>query len=167
MSEEHDDPMRGHRMARRLMRMVALLHQRGLESLYLHCGMNGSGSNWRYSIGAMDDARWPRRLRDPLQVYNSMSGDDDPGQIEWAALDDTPDVLAEKFISNYPEIVDAARVPNPACVAWFRQMLSISEPLGLLVFYFDYKTDPRPQFWGTHSGVFVDLPPGLWPEAWG
>lgn len=167
MTDTEQDPMSGHRIARRLIRMVGALHDQGFESLYLYCGMNGSGSNWRYSIGAMDHARWPRLRGDPLHVFNSMNGSDDPGQIEWAALDDTPDVLSEKFMSNYPEIVDAARIPNPAYVTWFRQMLSISEPLGLLVFYFDYKTDPRPEFWGSHPDVFVDLPAGLLPEAWG
>ncbi len=84
MTDTEQDPMSGHRMARRLMRMVGALHDRGFECLYLYCGMNGSGSNWRYAIGAMDHARWPRRLRDPLQVFNSMNGSDDPGQIEWA-----------------------------------------------------------------------------------
>lgn len=168
MEIEADDPMRGHRMARRLMQMVALLHERGYESLYLYCGMNGSGSSWRYSIGAMDEGRWPRQWRDPLQVYNSMNGSDDPEQIAWAAIDDAPDVLAEKYIASYPDTVVAARVPNPAYVDWFRSMLSIAAPLGLLVFYFDYKTDRRPEFWGnTHPGLHLDLPPGLLGDAWG
>ena len=167
MTDTEQDPMSGHRMARRLMRMVGALHDRGFESLYLYCGMNGSGGNWRYAIGAMDHARWPRRLRDPLQVFNSMNGSDDPRQIEWAKLDAPPDVLADDFLATYPKIVEAAKEPNPAFVAWFQQMLSIGEPLGLLVFYFDYKTDPRPEFWGSYPDVFVDLPPGLLPEAWG
>ena len=44
MTDAEQDPMSGHRMARRVMRMVALLQERGFESLYLYCGMNGSGS---------------------------------------------------------------------------------------------------------------------------
>ncbi len=167
MSDPTADPMRGHRMARRLIRMVGLLHDRGYESLYLYCGMSGSGSNWRYAIGAMDEARWPRRSRGSLQIFNSMNGGDDPAQIEWASLDATPEVLADEFVAAYPEIAEAALAPNPAYVAWYRAMLSISEPIGVLVFYFDYKTDPRPEFWGTHPDVYVDLPPGLLPEAWG
>ena len=161
------DPMCGHRLARRLMRMVAVLHERGFESLYLHCGMNGSGSCWRYSIGAMADGGWPRRWRDPLQVVNSMDGSDASDQIAWAELDDSPEVLADKFMMIYPEIVAAARVPNAAYVAWYRHMLAVSEPFGLLVFYFDYKTDPRPEFWGdTHPGLFVDLPAGKVRDPW-
>ena len=54
MTDTEQDPISGHRMARRLIRMVGALHERGFESLYLYCGMNGSGSAWRYSIGALD-----------------------------------------------------------------------------------------------------------------
>ena len=169
MTQDNDqDPMRGHRMARRLMRMVAVLHQRGFESLYLYCGMNGSGSCWRYSIGAMNDGCWPRFWRDPLQVFNSMNGSDDPEQIAWGSLDEAPESLADRFLATYPEIAAAARVPNPDYVTWYRNMLAVSEPLGLLVFYYDYKTDPRPEFWGnTHPGVFVELPAGQVRESWG
>lgn len=154
-------------MARRVMRTVALLHARGCESMYLHCGMNGAGSNWRYAIGAMDAGRWPRRWPDPLQICNSMNGSDDREQIAWAGLDAAAEELADKFMSSYPDIVGAARRLNPDYVAWYSQMLSISEPLGLLVFHYDYKTDPRPEFWGnTHPGVFVDVPPGKVREPW-
>lgn len=167
MIDWDDERWRGHRLARRLMRMVAVLHERGLESFYLHCGMNGSGSCWRYSIGAMQDGGWPRRWRDPLQVFNSMHGSDASDQIVWAELDDSPEVLADKFVAHYPDIVAAARVPNPDYVAWYRHMLAVSEPFGLLVFHHDYKTDPRPEFWGdTHPGVFVDMPAGKLREPW-
>lgn len=152
----------GESLVRRVMQMVAILHARGLESLYLHGGMNGSGSCWRYAIGAMDDGAWPRRLRDPLQVFNSMNGSDNPSQIEWGHLDDDPEALADKFEAAYPDIAVAARVLHPEYVAWYRAMLAASEPLGMLVFYFDYQLDPRPQFWGdTHADLFLEYPPGL------
>jgi hypothetical protein len=69
-AETRDNHTLGESLVRRVMQMVAILHARGLASLYLHCGMNGSGSCWRYSIGAMDGGAWPRQLRDPLQVFN-------------------------------------------------------------------------------------------------
>lgn len=167
MIDWNDERWSGHRLARRLMCMVAELHARGFQSLYLYCGMNGSGSSWRYSIGAMDAGRWPRFRRHPLQVFNSMNGSDDAEQIAWGALDDAPEVLADRFMAAYPDIVAEARVPNPDYVAWYRDMLAISEPYGLLVFYFDYKTDPRPEFWGgTHPGVFVELPDGHQDVPW-
>ncbi len=166
MSESENDPMRGHRMAHRLMRMVGVLHERGYESLYLYSGMSGSGGSWRYAIGAMDDSVWPRFWRHALQVFNSMNGGEDPEQIAWAGLDDAPDVLADRFVATYPEIAEAARVPNPAHAAWYRNMLAQSEPVGALVFYFDYKLDPRPEFWATHEGVYLELPPGLDPDRW-
>jgi hypothetical protein len=163
MNEEaRDNQILGESLVRRVMRMVAVLHARGLESLYLHCGMNGSGRCWRYSIGAMNDGNWPRRWRDPLQVFNSMDGSDDPTQIEWGRLGDAPEVLADKFESTFPDIATAARVSNPEYVHWYRAMLAASEPAGMLVFYFDYKLDPRPEFWGgTHPGLFLERPPGL------
>ncbi len=50
-----------------------------------------------------------------------MNGSDDVGQFEWAALDDTPNLRANKCMSDHDaEIVDAARVPNSAYVAWFQ-----------------------------------------------
>lgn len=160
--EARDSRILGDSLVRRVMRMVAILHARGLESLYLHSGMNGSGSCWRYSIGAMDSGAWPRRLRDPMQVFNSMDGSDDPAQIEWGRLDDAPEALADKFESTFPDIANAARVSNPEYVSWYRAMLAVSEHSGMLVFYFDYKLDPRPEFWsGTHPGLFLDHPPGL------
>lgn len=167
MIDVNDERLRGHRLARPLMRMVAVLHERGVQSLYLYGGMNGSGRCWRYSIGAMDEGCWPRRWRDPLQVYNSIDGSDEPDQIAWAELDDTPHVLADKFEASYPDIIVTACVPNPAYVTWYRHMLAVSEPLGVLVFSHDDKIDPRPEFWGdTHPGLFLELPPGLGLEAW-
>lgn len=161
-AETSDNCNFGESLVRRVMHMVAILHARGLESLYLHCGMNGSGSCWRYAIGAMDGGAWPRRLRDPLQVFNSMDGSDEPAQIEWGNLHDAPEVLADKFESAHPDIAVAARVPHPDYVTWYRAMLAASEPLGMLVFYFEYKLDRRPEFWGeSHPGLFLGPPPGL------
>ena len=78
--------------------MVAVLHSRGIASLYLCSGMSGSGAGWRYSIGAMDAGHWPRPLRDPLQVFNSLNGSDESSQIEWGSICDDPTVLADKFL---------------------------------------------------------------------
>jgi hypothetical protein len=136
----------------------------GLESLYLHCGMSGTGG-WRYSIGAMENGRWPRALRDPLQVFDSMNGSADPDQIAWGGLCDGAALLADKFVAPYPAIVDAARVPNVPRVAWYRRMLAASEPDGMLVYYFDYKLDPRPEFWDSRPPGYLELPPGLRPDA--
>lgn len=154
----------GEHLVRRVMTMVAMLHARGLESIYLYSGMSGSGANWRYSIGAMEAGCWPRTPRDPLQVFNSMRGDDEPGQIEWGGVYDDPTALAQKFESRYPLIAESARAQNPAHVAWYRQMLACSEPTGMLVYYFDYKADPRPEFWGGRPAGYLDMPPGYRPE---
>lgn len=147
----------GENLVRRVMAMVAVLHVRGLESLYLYSAMSGTGS-WRYRIGAMDAQQWPRPVRDPLQVFDSTRGSDGP---EWGDVFDDPIVLADKFEARYPRIAEAAHVPNPAHAAWYRHMLAISEPLGMLVYDVDYKTDPRPEFWDGQQEVFLDLPPGL------
>lgn len=141
----------GNSLVRRVMTMVAVLHSRGLESLYLHSAMSGTGG-WRYRIGAMEAQQWPRRDRDPLQIFNSMKGGDDPEQIDWGGLYDDPVILADRFAAHYPRIAEAARVPNPAHVAWYQHMLAVSEPQGMLVYEFDYKTGPRPEFWGGTKG---------------
>lgn len=166
MTDQEQDDNAGIDMARRVMWMVAELHQRGYESLYLHCGMSSSGAHWRHRIGAMNEGHWPRPDRDPLQIHNSMSGGSDPRQIPWGALSGSPTELADAFEAAYPHIVQAARVPNPEHVAWFRHMLTKSEPDGLLVYYHDYKTDPRPEFWGSPSLGFLELPPGLETSPW-
>lgn len=159
MKEPSDTMELGPNLMRRVMAMVAALHARALESLYLYSSFSGTGS-WRYRIGAMDAGQWPRRDRDPLQVFNSMKGDG-PHQIEWGDLYDAPTVLADKFVARYPKIARAARVPNPAHVAWYQHMLAVSAPLGMLVYECDYKTDPRPEFWDGQSERYLDLPPGL------
>lgn len=159
--ETNEEARLGEYLVRRVMTMVAVLHSRGIESLYLCSGMSGSGAGWRYSIGAMDAGHWPRPLRDPLQVFNSLNGSDESSQIEWGSICDDPTVLADKFVTRYGASAEAASVPNPAYAAWYRHMLTVSEPRGMLVYYFDYKSDPRPEFWGGEPEGYLDLPPGL------
>lgn len=45
-------------------------------------------------------------------------------------------------------------------------MLARGEPAGALVFYYDYKLDPRPEFWATKESVSLEEPPGLSPNRW-
>jgi len=45
-------------------------------------------------------------------------------------------------------------------------MLARGEPAGALVFYYDYKLDPRPEFWATEEDVFLEKSPGLSPNRW-
>jgi hypothetical protein len=150
----------GESLVRRVMTMIAVLHARGMESLYLYSAMSGTGG-WRYRIGSMEAQQWPRPLRDSLQVFNSTKGSDGP---DWGDVFDDPDVLADKFEARYPRIAESARVPNSEHVTWYRHMLAVSAPLGMIVYDVDYKTDPRPEFWDGQQVVYLDLPPGLKPR---
>lgn len=60
-------------LIRNLIRMVAILHVRGHECLYLDPAMSPSGMYWRYEIGAMERGRWPSVKQDVVQ--GSIGGD--------------------------------------------------------------------------------------------
>jgi len=124
---------------RRIMHMVANLHQRGYESLYLNPVISPSGCYWRYELGAMEDAKWPNRQRDLLSVRDSIG--DPHHALPWANVTDTVEVLADKFIAAYPKILEIARKPNAEYVAWYRQMLEQTEPDGVLTFWRDFGPD--------------------------
>jgi len=147
---------------RRIMHMVANLHQQGHESLYLNPVMSPNGGYWRFEIGAMENAQWPNRQKDPLSVRSSIGDPHYP--LPWASNSDPVEVLAEKFISAYPKLVQKARKHNAEYVAWYRQMLEQTEPDGVLVFWRDLGPDYEYAFlFDEPDGWRMPMPPGYSP----
>lgn len=149
-------------IARRLLRMVALFHEQGHESLYIYCDLAGGCIGWNFEIGAMDGGIWPRPQIEQLHEDGWLG--DGVGHIGFALLEDDAGTMAEKFRAMHSDILDAARTPNAAYAAWFRQMLALTEPLGMLIFWHEYQDDqfpsamqPGPDF----TDVRLPMPPGF------
>jgi hypothetical protein len=54
------------------------------------------------------------------------------------AARDTVDKLADKFIERFPDICAKGKGADPRYAAWYRDMLSATEPNGFPVAYADY-----------------------------
>lgn len=150
-------------IARRIMNMVHKLHKDGYESLYLDSGMASSGGYWRYEIGAMEGRLWPNRSCDfnkvEFCVKDSIGGGFDQ-KIPWGTVTDSVDMLAYKFRTTYPKLVNAARKPNVEYVNWYREMLEVTEPEGILLFWCDGRPSHEYAFtWGVPK-VEMPMPPG-------
>ncbi len=82
-------------LPRKLMLMVASLHERGYECLYYQAGLEHLGW-YEYEIGAMVNRQWPSKRYSGLNVGGLIG---DPDGFSWANLHDSVETLAEKFRS--------------------------------------------------------------------
>jgi len=121
-------------VSRRIMEMVGELHHVGYGGLYLDCGISPSGFNWRFAIGSAANGRWPNR--ELSEVTGSIGDERDP-HIPWCGAADLVR-CTEKFRATYPDLLQAAQVPNQPYVDWYRMMLAKTAPDGVLMFYSDY-----------------------------
>jgi len=152
-------------IARRIMNMVHKLHKDGYESLYLDSVMASSGGYWRYEIGAMEQGGlWPNRSCDfekvEFCIKDSIGGGFNQ-KIPWGTVTDSLDMLTAKFITAYPKLVHAARQRNFEYVKWYREMLELTEPDGMLIFACD--GGPYHEYaytWGPPRGFKMPMPPG-------
>ncbi len=161
------DGLLGEQISRRIMEMVGELHKCGYESLYLDSVMAPHGMSWRYQIGAMRDGRWPStdcwtHAGGQRCVEGSVGGGRDQ-RIPWADVHDTVTVLAEKFVAVYPSLVYFGSVRNREYAGWYAEMLRLTAPDGVLIFWCDYGPHYEYAFtWGgTAKGFRMPMPPGF------
>jgi hypothetical protein len=151
MSEQTPDPVAA---GRRLLSLVAELHRRGYERLRVNVGMAPSGLYWRcsyYAVGAT-------RYQGAVPRYTTGNGLEIFG---WAdAHHDDPPALAAKFLERFPELAAAAYGSDPAYVAWFAEMLRLTEPDRLPITYADWELPADVvSTVGTGRALTLPLPP--------
>lgn len=112
--------------------MVAELHQRGYTSLYLYSGMSPSGMNWRFSIGKIQDGRWPTY---PEITSGSLRTE---GEVDWTADNLTVASLADGFEAYFSEVLPERKPAGSDYSLWYRNLLAKLNQNELLVFYADY-----------------------------
>jgi hypothetical protein len=149
--------------ARRILEMVGVLHSRGYESLFLSPGMAPSGAYWRYHIGIMKDGKWsnnPDYFGSDYEVVSGSLGS--YCEISWEKSAKTLSEFTDNFIEAFKVKLQKARVPNPAYVSWFKEMLEKTAPDGHFLFY----CDPGPYFeyaftWGNPKDFKMPMPQGF------
>jgi hypothetical protein len=157
--EESPGNINGVKLVRRILEMVAILHERGYQSLYIHPGMAGHGGSWRYRIGVMESGAWPVP-NDKLLVTGWVIGGADY-ELEWADGMDDPATLADKFIARYGAALAAARTPNPKYAAWHCDVLERTRPDGIVVFWCSGIEDYEYVFTWNNTSVKFPMPPGF------
>lgn len=93
----------------------------------------------------------------PYYTYSSATGQHPFGlpDVTFAG----PRELAEKFLWERREIAFAGWGPDPEYVEWFRQMLEMTKPNGLISAFSEYK-EPRDSLYALMAPVCtVPLPP--------
>ena len=148
--------------ARRMLEMVGELHRRGFESLFLVPGMSASGGYWRYRIGVMRDGRWSNEPEYFGEDYEIVSGSlGDACEIPWEQEGMTLSELTENFIATYADKLEKARVPNPAYVDWFREMLEKTAPDGHFLLYDEMEYYEQAFSWQIPRNFKMPMPPGF------
>lgn len=80
--------------------------------------------------------------------------------FEWGdTAGNSPTELAQKFIARFPQIVEASRGDDNEYVAWYTEMLRVTEPDGTIYAMHDYgiARDKIPTC--NVDNVFVSMPP--------
>ena len=116
----------------RIMKMVRELHCRGYTSLYLYSGISPTGFNWRYSIGIMENGKWPTRT---CIVSDSIGTE---GETEWAPDNSTVVLLTDGFEQYYADQLAGAKKSSSEYSIWYSNIINSLEGDEVLAFYADY-----------------------------
>ncbi len=153
-----------HNNARRVLLMVAELHNMGYQRLRIAPGISPSGMYWRcavthagniqYDHGAMvvDDGH-------DTAMYSSGAGDAFFGWDD--ASGDDAIVLARKFVERFPVIVRLGRGDDEEYARWYEQVVTLALEGDLPYAYSDWMDDEEPGLLPTVGGTRrLPLPPG-------
>jgi hypothetical protein len=152
--------------ARQIMLMVAELHRLGYEGLRLLSGLAPSGLYWRCSVlpvtrVSRENGIMAARGAAPYEVPRYSSGAEG-AYFGWTdAAEDLPEALAQKFVARFPELAAEGKRADPEYVKWYREMLELTHPEGVIYAYADFELPPEGLGVGNVIGqVVVPLPPG-------
>jgi hypothetical protein len=146
-----------------LLLMVAELHRLGYQRLRIVPGMAPSGVHWRctFASAAHFSARHGAMIAGAGPVARYSTGQA-RAYFDWPdAADDTPEQLAHKFLTRFPEIAAQSQGADLAYAEWYAEMLRLSEPDGAPIAYADWELDPNVlEIGGEVARGSVPLPPG-------
>jgi hypothetical protein len=146
-----------------LLLMVAELHRLGYQRLRIAPGVAPSGLYWRcaFASAAKFSVRHGAQIAGAGPVARYSTGQA-RAYFDWPdAADDTPEQLARKFLTRFPEIAAQSQGADAAYVEWYAEMLRLSEPDGAPIAYADWELDPNMlEIGGEIARGSVPLPPG-------
>jgi hypothetical protein len=119
---------------RKPLHKVAVLHSQGYQRLRIYPAMSPSGMSWRVSVAPSSlcsNSHGAELERDDLGSdliarYTSAAEDRYFGWRRSPGA--TPQTLAVRFRKRFPEIIDESQGTDSAYVAWYLEMLSLTEP---------------------------------------
>jgi hypothetical protein len=125
-----------------LLLMVAELHRRGYEQLRIAPYMAPSGMYWRCRF-VPKQATMRRHgadaagdLADKITYSSSAAF----AYFDWGdCARPNPIDLADRFVAAFPEVIAASRGADAGYALWFRSMLELTEPLGLVYAFSDFE----------------------------
>ncbi len=124
---------------RKLLQMVAELHGRGYESLRVYSGFSPSGAYWRCDIGPASPDRFGG-VGSPVARYSSSAKAE--YFKDWGDCADlTVESLADRFEQSFADVLEKSTGSDPAYVKWFADMLTQTEPCGLIYSFADWEMD--------------------------
>ena len=152
-----------HLLCRRVLLMVQELHRRGHERLRAAPDLSPSALHWGCSIIPASQVRRDNGaiVRDGGEVlarYDSAQG---AGCFGWAdAEQDSPAMLAGKFLERFPDVAAGGRGGDPDYARWYARMLRATDPDGLIYASAGWELpgDHLPAL-GCTADVKIPLPP--------
>ena len=77
------------------------------------------------------------------------------------AHEDSPEMLAQKLVTRFPELAAEGKRPDPEYVEWYKEMLALTQPEGVIYAFADFDLPPEGLGVGNVTGeVVVPWPPG-------
>jgi hypothetical protein len=143
--------------------MVHELHKLGFQRLRIVPGMSPSGMNWRVNVTPISNILRSHgaMAREFSRLSANYTSAMDNAYFDWEdARNDTARELADKFLTRYPEIVEAARGQDWEYAGWYVEMLGAAERGALPISYADWNGQPPlGRLQTTSYDVMIPAPP--------
>ena len=124
--------------ARRLMVMIAKLHELGYQKIRFYPHIGGAGY-WRYIITISPAPPIFSKDVEPSAiqtVWNSLGSGDQP--YGWGdTFDDSIEELALKFLRKYPLFAEEGKGSDSEYVKWYSNMIEKTRPGGIIYLWWD------------------------------
>jgi len=148
---------------RKVLRMVAELHNRGYQRIRISPGMSPSGNSWRCLVTPVtnickDHGAMTIFYEDMTAKYTSANEREFFGWDDCAHV--APSTLAELFISRFPEIARAGKGADWAYAGWYQEMMWLTYPNSFPIAFADWEL-PRTHLvsTGEKSDIIIPMPP--------
>jgi hypothetical protein len=153
-----------YRAYRKVLRMVAELHNRGYQRIRISPGMSPSGNSWRCLITPVtnickDHGAMTVSYGDMTAKYTSAN---ERKYFDWEdCAHVTPSRLAELFTTRFPEISMAGKGADWAYAGWYQEMMWLTYPRSFPIAFADWDL-PKTHLVSTGeiSNIVIPMPPG-------